>query len=455
MNAPTQSNPEASSEGKWAPGAEPLAICMSCSSTFPPDTTECPNCMVSLSLVRKCPSCGRVQSAQHFACIYCADSFVREEGLRPLASGPLSRKRQLSQQRFRLVAGVALAVCIAAGLSLYFIRSHSGGAPPVIAQTYVLHATSMRVNASPDAAPVIDFQGSEILNITSFTIDMMGNRWFRVTTKDISGYVHTQDVAPPRATDPEKGFEALRHWLLGMDDPSVLSEAEKAVEYYRNTYPASSHGDEARWLLAERTQNLAEGSDQRNVLLASAREQYQKLAEAGGEYAERARQALEQLPTDLLSNAPRRSGESSTLGFSVVGGSVTYSHSSPGASPGAPIRRVAVLSRTPLYVSLTSPAQLSTGKTFEAQFAQDIWVNKEIAIPRGSTARIAVSKAGGTPSLRIIAAVISGETYQVSASVSRIESTDRSAIGGRIPSTLPAGTHIEFRLDAPLVVTHR
>ena len=348
-----------------------------------------------------------------------------------------------------------MAVGIVAGLSLYFIRSHSGGAPAVIAQTYVLHAISMRANASPDAAPVKDFQGSEILNITGFTIDMMGNRWFRVTTQDVAGYLRAQDVAPPKATDPEKGFEALRHWLLGMDDASVLGEAEKAVEYYRNTYPASSHGDEARWLLAERTRTLAEASDQRNALLASAREQYQKLAQAGGEYADRARQALEELPTDLPSSAPRRSGQSSTLDFSVVGGSVTYSHNSPGASPRAPIRRVAVLSRTPLYVRLTSPAQLSTGKTFEAQFAQDIWVNKDIAVPRGSTARIAVSEAGETPSLRIIAVVISGETYQVSASVSRIESTDRRAIGGRIPSTLPAGTHIEFRLDAPLVVTHR
>jgi hypothetical protein len=455
MNAPTESKPEGPSEGKWAPGAEPLAICMSCSSTYPPDTPECPNCMVSLSVVRKCPSCGRVQSAQHFACIYCANSFVREEGLRPLASGPLSRKRQLSQQRFRIVAGVALAVGVAAGLALHFSRRSPGKAPAVIAQTYVLHATSMRANASLDAPPIKDLQGSEILNITGYTIDMMGNRWFRVTTQDVTGYLSAQDVAPPKATDPEKGFEALRHWLLGVDDPSTLGEAEKAVEYYRNTYPASSHGDEARWLLAERIRTLAEASNLPPDLLASAREQYQQLAQAGGEYADRARQALEQLPTDLRSRPPRRSGQPSTLDFSVVGGAVTSSRSSPGASPGAPIRRVTVLSRTPLYVRLTSPAQLSTGKAFEAQFAQDIWVNKEIAVPRGSTARIAVSEAGGTPSLRIIAVVISGETYPVSASVSRIESTDRRAIRGPIPSTLPAGTHIEFRLDASLVVTHR
>jgi hypothetical protein len=396
-----------------------------------------------------------VQSAQHFACIYCADSFVREEGLRPLASGPLFRKRQLAQKRFRIVAGIALAVGIVAGLALYFIRRSPAGAPAVIAQSYVLHSTSMRASPTPDAAPVKDFQGSEIVNITDDAIDVMGNRWFRITSEGLGGYVRTQDVAPPRAQDPEKGFEALRHWLLAMDDPSVLGEAEQAVEYYRNTYPANPHGDEIRWLLAERTRNLAEGSDQRHAVLASAREQYRKIAEAGGEYADRARQALEQLPTDSPSGETRRSAQSSTLGFSVVGGSVTSAHNASGASSGAPIRRVTVLSRKPLYVRLTSPAQLSPGTTIEAEFSQDILVNRQIAIPRGSTARIAVSEAGGARRLRIVAAVIADETYQVSASVSRIDSTDRKVAGGQIPPTLPAGTRIEFRLDAPLVVTHR
>jgi hypothetical protein len=455
MDAPIPSKPEAPSEWKWAPGAEPLAICMSCSATYPPETAECPNCGVSLSVVRKCPSCGRVQSAQHFACIYCANSFVREEGLKPLASGPLLRKRQLAQERFRIVAGIALAVGIVAGLTLYFLRRSPGGAPAVIAQSYVLHPTSMRTSPAPDAAPAKDFQGSEIVNITDDAIDIMGNRWFRITSEGLGGYVRTQDVAPPKAQDPEKGFEALRHWLLGMDDPSVLGEAQQAVEYYRNTYPTSSHGDEIRWLLAERTRSLAEGSDQPRAVLASAREQYQKIAEAGGEYADRAREALEQLPRDFPSAATPRSGRSSTFGFSVVGGSVTSSHNAPGGASGAPIRRVTVLTRTPLYVRLTSPAQLSPGTTIEAEFSGDIVVNRQIAIPSGSAARIAVSETGGARHLRIVAAVIDGETYQVSASLWRIQSAGQKLAAGEIPSALLAGTRIEFRLDAPLVVTHR
>jgi len=455
MNAPTPINPGASTESKWAPGAEPLAICMSCSSTYPPDTAECPNCHVSLSVVRKCPSCGRVQSAQHFACIYCANAFVREEGLRPLASGPLARKRESAQRRFLIVGAIALSVGVAVGLALYLLRSPTGGPLPVIAQSYVLHPCSMHTSPSPDAAPAKDFQGSEIVEITDYAIDMMGNRWFRITSEGVGGYIRTQDVAPPKARNPEKGFEALRHWLLGMDDSSALDEAQQAVDYYRSTYPASPHGDEIRWLLAERTRTLAEGSDQRHTLLVSAREQYEKIVKAGGEYAERAREALQNLPTDSPFGAPRRSVQSSTLGFSVVGGSVTSSHGAPEGTPGAPIRRVTVLTRTPLYVRLSSPVQLSPGTNFEALFAQDIWVNRDLAIPRGSAARIAVSETGGASSLRIVAAVIAGETYQVSASISHFSSMDRSGIGAQVPPTLPVGTRLEFRLDAPLVVTHR
>jgi hypothetical protein len=455
MDVPTPTNPEPPAEEKWAPGAEPLAVCMSCSSTYPPETSECPNCHVSLSVVRKCPSCGRVQSAQHFACIYCADSFLREEGLMPPAAGPLARRRESAQRRFLIVGSVALAAGVAAGLVLFLLRSPAGGSLSVIAQSYVLHPCSMHTSPSPDAAPAKDFQGSEIVNITDYAIDMMGNRWFRITSEGVGGYIRTQDVAPPKARDPEKGFEALRHWLLGMGDASVLGEAQQAVDFYRSTYPTSPHGDEIRWLLAERTRALAAGSSQRRALLASAREQYQKIAEEGGEYAARAREALENLPTGSSFGGPRRSVQPSTLGFSVVGGSVTPSHDAPEGTPGAPVRRVTVLTRTPLYVRLPSPVQLSAGTTFEARFAQDIWVNKEIAIPQGSAARIAVSGTDRAPSLRIVTAVIAGKTYQVSASISHFSPTGRSGTGSQNPFTLPSGTRLEFRLDAPLVVTHR
>jgi len=234
-----------------------------------------------------------------------------------------------------------------------------------------------------------------------------------------------------------------------------VGEAKQAVEFYRSTYPNSSRGEDLRWLLAEGMRKLAEGSEHRPALLASAREQYHQIAQSGGEYADRARQTLEQLPTDSPVGAAHHSAKpSSALGFSVVGGSVTSSR--PTSNPSdAPIRMVTVLSRTPLYVRLNTPVQLSKGTTFEAEFSRDIWVNREVAIPRGSPARIAVSEDGGAPSLRIVAAVISGETYQVSASASRIESTDKRASRGSFPTSLPAGTNIEFQLDAPLVVTYR
>ena len=109
----------------------------------------------------------------------------------------------------------------------------------------------------------------------------------------------------------------------------------------------------------------------------------------------------------------------------------------------------------PLHLRLPSPVRLSAGTTFEAKFAQDIWVNKELAIPQGSPARIAVSGTDGAPFLRIVSAVIADKTYQVSASISHFRPTDRSGTGSQDSFTLSAGTRLEFRLDAPLVVTHR
>jgi hypothetical protein len=448
--------------GKWAPGAEPLAICMSCSSTYPTHFTECPNCEVALSIVRKCPTCGRIQSAHHVTCIYCADSFMREDGLSPLKSGPLARRRELAQQRLRVIAGVAIAVSVAAGVAIFLTRSTWRGTPAVIGQTYVLAPVAMRSRAAADAPPVKDLKASEVLNITDLTHDVMGNRWFRVTSADVSGYLRTQDVAPPRSTDPEKGFEILRHSLMGLADPEVLPAATQAVSLYQTSFPASPHKEELRWLLAERTREMSERS-RTKALLASARELYAEIAAGGGEFAERARQALEELPTDGPSagsaGSSRPAAEPGEMGLSFVGGS-TRSPREASPNPGQPVRRVTVVSRTPLIVRLTQPARLSPGTVFYGEIAQDVRVSREVAIPQGSSATGMVTQEGaarGTQNLQLTGATVRGETYRVSASATRLEIPGRSpgSASKSLPEALPVGTSIEFRLRSDLVITQR
>lgn len=443
---------------KWAPGTEPLALCMSCNATYAAEATECPNCQVGLSLVRKCPSCERVQSAQHLTCIYCANSFMQEDGLSVLAAGPLQRLRQQADAQLRKLAAIAGAVVVVAAVA-FLLYSRMGSIPTrPIARTFVASqdAVPMRKAPASDAPPVKSLQPSQKVAITECVYDSAGNRWFRVTSDDISGFVRTEDVAPPEATkaDPEGGFVALRHSLLHLGDPAMLDYAREAVEYYHGIFPGNAHADELTWLLAEQTRELAERSDRPRNLLATAREQYQKLAESGGEYAVRARQALDQLPTSSPRPATPRKPTPRPLQFSVMGGSTSLSQATPGMTPGSPVRKVTVLSRTPLVVRLTAPLELVPGAQGEGEIAEDIRVKSDLAVPRGSRARLSVGSnrlasgaSSGAPSLtlRLTTLVIGEQTYGVSA----LEARDRMA------GTLARGTRIEFRLTAPLDLLER
>jgi hypothetical protein len=400
---------------------------------------------VGLSLVRKCPSCERVQSAQHLTCIYCANSFMQEEGLGVLAAAPLTR-RQRAEERFRKVAVGAAALLVLAGAVYFLVRRGVQTPSEPIARSYVLEATSMRSAPSPDAPPIKDLKPPEVVQITDFAVDSTGNRWFRILSKNLSGYVRTREVAPAKALNPERGFEALRHSLLALDDPSLLGEAAKAVDNYRETFPASPHRDEARWLLAERTRDLGERTDRR--LLSQARGRYEELAESGGEYAERAREALAQIP-GAASSSSRRQIPPRSLQFSVVGGADSSPHAGPAVEERLPVRRVTVLSQTPLIVRLTAPFELQPGAEAEGEIAEDIRVKDDVAIPRGSRARLAAwsghPDSGSPLTLRLTALVIADQTYEVSA----------LAVRDRLPAALVAGTRIEFRLGTPLVIRER
>ena len=68
---------------EWKSGTEALALCMICGGEFPPGTRDCPDCNVSLSIVRRCPACNKIVSAQHTKCVYCRTPFVEELSRRP------------------------------------------------------------------------------------------------------------------------------------------------------------------------------------------------------------------------------------------------------------------------------------------------------------------------------------------------------------------------------------
>lgn len=443
----------------WAPGAEPMAICMSCNSTFPPHFAECTNCQVALSVVRKCPACGKVQSAHHVTCIYCADSFLQEEGLRPAGPGPLARRQSRAEQRLLRIAYAALALIVLAGAALVIRRVTSEESMEVVGETYVLEPISMRGKAATDAPPVKDLHSSDLVLITGYTHDLVGNRWFHVRSGEINGYVRAEEVAPPRSSNPEKGFEILRHSLMALDNPQVLTQATQAVDLYHATFPTSTHFEELQWLLAERTREMSEKS-RSSEMIGNAVRIYDEIAKGKGEFSDRAREALDQIDAPAASarqKVPAR--ERAESDWRGEGGSPTSSYGPPPNSL-APVRRVTVVSRMPLYVRLTQAAKISSGVILKGEFARDVRVSQETAVPRGSSAVVMVAQEGAgkkVENLLLTGATIRGESYMVSGYSRGIQVPGGGwlAPSKNLPSSLPAGTTIEFRLLSDLVIVQR
>jgi len=266
-------------------------------------------------------------------------------------------------------------------------------------------------------------------------------------------------VAPPKGKDAEGGFVLLRHSLLATDDPEVIKQAPAAVDYYGKAFPQSLHRDEIEWLLADRTQAVAEREGRPKELLLRAKEMYVKIAAGNGEYAARARQALDQLPSpgparssSSASAAARASHAQAPLEISVVGGSLTAARSKSAGA--AQIRSLTVISRTPMTVDVVQAADLASDATLQGRIDSDITVNGQTAVPRGSACRLKVVKlpkpgaAAAWVTLRLTAIVVDGQTYGVSALDVRVHSLGRNS-----SAQLPAGTQLQFRLSAPLIVT--
>ena len=463
MNAPKIDSPKTPAVpprgSMWAPGAEPLAICMSCNSTFPPHFVKCTHCQVALSVIRKCPSCGKVQSSNHVTCIYCADSFLQEEGLTPTGPGPLARRGERAERRLRLIALAVIALIILGGGALLVKWLISAKTYEVLGQSYALNPISMRTQAAFGAPPVKDLEVGEVVTISEYTHDLEGNRWFRVTAGSINGYVPAHDLAPPKSNDPEKGYEILRHSLMTVDSPAVLSLATRAVELYHASHPASTHYDELRWLLAERTRQVSESTRSAGTGEA-ARQIYEEIAKGQGEFSGRAREVLRDLPVQAPAT-PTRSApkERAETGWGVVGSS-TAGKGDAYVNLSAPIRRVTVVSRTPLYVRLTQSAKVSSGAVFQGEFARDVRVSREVAVPQGSSAVVTVAQEGSgrkVENVLLTGATIHGESYMVSGYSRGMEvpGFGRLTASKNLPSTLPAGTTIEFHLSSDLIVRQR
>lgn len=152
---------------EWILGTEPIAVCFSCDATLPPETVRCPACDCALSIVRRCPGCRRILSAQHTHCIYCSVSFLRR-GYAALKSLPIIRRRRPQAPRAPysgvvVEATMLVALAVFSGFFAYNFfwryakvqRSSRAPAPPMVtvSKSGVSARSSRRARSSRPIPP--------------------------------------------------------------------------------------------------------------------------------------------------------------------------------------------------------------------------------------------------------------------------------------------------------------
>jgi DNA-directed RNA polymerase subunit RPC12/RpoP len=384
---------------EWIDEAKPLAICMGCDTEYPEPESVCPKCNLKLLVVHRCARCSRISALKHLRCPYCAFRFVKGDELESsLESGTLGTvapqelrmaAAQKRRQRKLLVFAVAVFVLVFAAATLV-LRFQAGRSPvfTVLGSSYTLHITDLRQAASQQTFSIGKLGQSVVVEITGIKQDERGNDWYEIRQKEARAYVPVNELAPPKGANADYGYRLLRVSLTNLSDPSELADAGQAVDLFRHLYPSDPRGQELLWLLAGRANTMSARGHSREASSA-ARKAYQELAAANGEYSDRARDALKQLPAPPPGT---RNGASParSQGIEVIGAS----NGGPGGSKKAITHQVMLLNQTRVLVNLPDTGQVQTGQVLLAHVASDVMTNNEVAIPGGSSCRVRVTATG-------------------------------------------------------------
>jgi hypothetical protein len=440
MNTDTGTNAD-----DWKTGTDAIALCMICGSEYAVGTRECPDCHVSLSVVRRCPNCHRVVSAQHSKCVYCRSSFTHELPKDPrLDEVPdLDRQHALSVgvRRFR-AAAVSIATFVTVFcLGLVFLRQINKPifTPQIIAKSSVLHSAQLRRAPSLSSSIVGKAASGTAVSVTGFRENDQG-RWMTLDWNNAAAYLPVSDLSAPRAVDGNGGGDALNFYISAMDAESV-DEAVKQVDYYARAFPDNAHGEELKWALAERVRALSQrGGSQGSALRREANQLYQQLVALNGKYAEKAQDALTRTPsapeTEARPRVPRRKAD----GLQIIGGSGTEITTS--STP----HEALVLTQAEVIVRAGKLSQATAGDVLTGHVALQVKTNGILAIPAGALCHLTVSKGPSESKLglALTSIEIDHRFYAVKSQTIDIPSGDADR------QTVNRG--LSFHLEAPLVI---
>lgn len=296
---------------EWKSGTEALALCMICGGEYQPGTRECPDCHVSLSVVRRCPNCHRIVSAKHTRCVYCRSSFTHDLAKdasstdQPVVEGPVTLSKGIRRFRAAAVSIGTFIFVFCLGLAFLHQVNHQNSPAHIIAKSIVLQSAQLRRTPSSNSSVVGEIAPGTTVNITGFREGDEG-RWMALDWNKTVAYLPVGVLAAPKAANAEEGANALKFYMLGMETAESVDESIKAVDYYAKTYPGNAHTEELRWTLAERARILSQHDGPEGTALRhEANQEYQQIVESNGKLADKARDALKGIETIPSAQEPR------------------------------------------------------------------------------------------------------------------------------------------------------
>ena len=322
MNMDVNLHPE-----EWKSGTDALALCMICGGEYSPSTRECPDCNVSLSVVRRCPSCHKIVSAQHTKCVYCRTPFIEElskhknaedlPGLQDPAVSPAVR-------RFRAAAVSVSTFLIVFSLGMFFLRmiNKPVNTMQVIAKAHMVHSASARLAPTSNSSNLGKIISGTPVNITGYQESDQG-RWITLDWNNTVAYVPLADVSAPTAVNTE-GADALKFFISGIQTMEAAEDALNAVGQYAKAFPGDAHLDELRFVLAGRMKDLSSRMGPQGADLRSQSTQlFEQLSAGNGDFAEKARAALERPASPAHAQRKGVAPAPKKAPMQVIGGSGT------------------------------------------------------------------------------------------------------------------------------------
>jgi hypothetical protein len=196
------------------------------------------------------------------------------------------------------------------GLGLGFIHYVSKADAPalhIVARSYVLRATELRRAPSLTSSVINTAAPGTIVELTGFRTGDQDQRWMALDWNNAPAYILASNLAPPKIIDSNEGANTLKFYLSGMDRSESVDEAVKEVDNFMRAFPGDVHGEELRWILAERVRYLSQnGGPAETDLRRQAHQQYEKIAASNGKYADKARDELMKMASSQEVGAQQR-----------------------------------------------------------------------------------------------------------------------------------------------------